>query len=100
MQSLERGFIGETVDICPQGPGLGGGVTLETVNVLPQVQGLGVVCHGDRGPENPGARSVKLGYCDHDTTVQGQGGWVILRMWACDPMYKSGEDFPWWTVDM
>ena len=76
------------MDIRPQGPGLGSGVTLETVNMLPQVQGLGLVYHGDRGPENPGARSVKFGYCGHDTTVQGQGGWVIWRMWACDPRYN------------
>ena len=100
MQSLGRGLIQETVDICPQGPGLGGGVTLETVNMLPQVQGLGVVYHGDRGPENPGARSVSFGHCGCDTTVQGQGGWVIWRMWMCDPMYKSGEECPSWTVDM
>ena len=50
MQSLGRELIQKTVDICPQGPGLGGGITLETVNMLPQVQGLGVVYHGDRGP--------------------------------------------------
>ena len=43
---------------------------------------------------------LRFGHCGHDTTVQGQGGWVILRMWACDPMYKSGEDCPWWTVNM
>ena len=100
MQSLGRGLIRDTVDVCPQGPGLGGGVTLETVNMLPQVQGLGVIYHGDHGPENPGARSVSFGHCGCDTTVQGQGGWVTWRMWMCDPMYKSGEDCPWWTVDM
>ena len=76
MQSLGRELIRKTVDICPQGPGLGGGITLETVNMLPQVQGLGVVYHGNRGPENPGARSVRFGHCGHDTAVQGQGGCV------------------------
>ena len=90
MQSLGRGLIRELVDICPQGPGLGGRVTLETVNMLPQVQSQGVVYRGDHGPENPGARSVRFGHCGHDTTVQGQGGCVIWRMWMCDPMYKSG----------
>ena len=94
MQSLGRGLIRDTGDICPQGPGLGGGVTLETVNMLPQVQGLGVIYHGDHGPENPGARSVSFGHCGCDTTVQGQGGWVTWRMWMCDPMYKSGKDCP------
>ena len=45
---------------CPQGPGLGGGVTLETVNMLPQVQSQGVVYRGDHGPENPGVKKALL----------------------------------------
>ena len=43
---------------------------------------------------------LRFGHYGHDTTVQGQGGWVTWRIWMCGLMYKSGEDCPWWTVNM
>ena len=72
------------------------------LNMLPQVQVLGGLYPGDRGHENPGAGSVRLGHLKSvvlipQTRVSEVGSpW---KMWICDPKYAIWGRSPWrlWT---